>query len=53
MKYFAKIMKLGKEEYLVEFPGLSGCLTEGRSLDEAKENASEALNGWLAARCDR
>ena len=53
MNYFAHINKQKTGEYLVEFPELKGCLTEGKTLKEAKENASEALNGWLASHCDR
>ena len=53
MQYYAKIKKQKDKSYLVEFPGLPGCLTEGKSLEVAKKNAKEALNGWIAARCDR
>jgi len=52
MKYYARIKKCGDREYLVDFPELSGCLTEEKSIKQAKENAKEALNGWLAASCD-
>jgi antitoxin HicB len=44
--YTARILKQ-KRGYLVEFPDLPGCLTEGRTLEEALENAREALSGWL------
>ncbi|MBI4402613.1 MAG: type II toxin-antitoxin system HicB family antitoxin [Deltaproteobacteria bacterium] len=53
MEYFAKIKKEKDGGYLAEFPALPGCLTEGRTLAEAMKNAKEALNGWLAAHCDR
>ena len=53
MNYFARISKQKEGGYLVEFPELDGCLTEGKTLNEAKKNASEALNGWLASNCDR
>lgn len=53
MKYFSRISKQKTGEYLVEFPQLEGCLSEGKTLAEAKKNASEALNGWLASNCDR
>ena len=52
MKYFACISKQKTGEYLVDFPELAGCFTEGKTLEEAKKNASEALNGWLASNCD-
>ena len=53
MKYFAHIKKQKTEEYLVSFPELEGCFTEGETLETAKKNASEALNGWPASNCDR
>jgi len=52
MIYFAKISKQKDRSYLVEFPDLPGCYTEGDTLLEAKKNAKEALDGWLAAHCD-
>lgn len=33
--------------YTVEFPDLPGCITEGRSLSEALEMASDAASGWI------
>ena len=48
MKYFALIKKEKDGSYFVEFPELRGCFTEGKSLKEAKLNASEALNLWLS-----
>jgi antitoxin HicB len=53
MQYWAKIKKQSDGNYLVEFPELPGCFTEGKSLEEAKEYAKEALDGWLTASCDR
>ncbi len=53
MIYFAKVGKQKDGSYLVEFPELPGCLTEGKSKADALENAKEALDGWLAANCDR
>ena len=35
--------------YLVEFLDLDGCLTEGETMEEALENAKEALSGYLAS----
>jgi predicted RNase H-like HicB family nuclease/DNA-binding Xre family transcriptional regulator len=52
-QYYAKIVRQKDKTFLVEFPGLPGCLSEGNSLEQAKREAKEALNGWLAARCDR
>ena len=35
------------DAYNVSFPDLPGCLTFGHTLDEAKENAREALSAYL------
>lgn len=54
LSYPAKIKYIsGDKAYLVEFPHLPGCLTEGASLDEAKRNAKEALTGYLASIFER
>ncbi len=45
--YYARIRKQRGGGYLVEFPDLSGCLTEGGTLQDALRNAREALSGWL------
>jgi antitoxin HicB len=39
--------------YLVEFPDLPGCLTEGKTLEETKQNAKEALTGYLSSVFER
>ena len=38
-----------EETYWVEFPDLEGCVTEGSTLEEAMENAQEAMGLYLAA----
>ena len=38
-----------EETYWVEFPDLEGCVTEGESLEEAMENAQEAMGLYLSA----
>ena len=38
-----------EETYWVEFPDLEGCITEGSTLEEAMENAQEAMGLYLAA----
>ena len=53
MIYYAKIEKQKDGNYLVEFPELPGCVTEGKNKEDALKNAKEALDGWLAANCDR
>ena len=52
--YPAKI-SYSKEDksYLVEFPNLEGCLTEGATLENALQNAKEALTGYLASIFER
>lgn len=35
--------------YLVTFPDLPGCMSDGETVEEAIENASEAESAWLAA----
>ena len=47
IEYYARITKQRGREYLVEFPDLPGCLTEGDSIEDAISNAREALSGWL------
>jgi antitoxin HicB len=54
LSYPAKIKYISDDKaYLVEFPNLPGCLTEGESLEEAKHNAREALTGYLASIFER
>jgi predicted RNase H-like HicB family nuclease len=33
--------------YSAEVPGLPGCITEGETLEELRENLAEAARGWL------
>ncbi len=54
LSYPAKIKYFKQDKsYLVEFPDLPGCLTEGTSLDDAMSNAKEALTGYLASIFER
>jgi antitoxin HicB len=52
---YPAIIKYDKADknYLVEFPDLPGCVTFGRTLEEAKQNAEEALSGYLESIFDR
>ena len=34
--------------YLVEFPDLPGCLSDGATIEDAIANAADALRSWLA-----
>ena len=57
MKEFAypAIIKYDKDDkvYTVEFQDLHGCVTFGKTLNEAKEKAKESLSGYLASIFDR
>jgi predicted RNase H-like HicB family nuclease len=33
--------------YVVDVPELVGCMSQGRTLDEAIENTKDAIRGWL------
>ena len=46
--YVAYIRKDTDSDYGVEFPDVPGCITAGRTLDEARAMAAEALAGHLA-----
>ena len=52
---YPAIIKYDKSDknYLVEFPDLPGCVTFGRTMEEAKLNAEEALSGYLESIFDR
>lgn len=48
MDYIAIIHKDAASDFGVSFPDFPGCITAGRTLDEAKEMAREALTGHIA-----
>src|SRR5260221_14332504 len=33
--------------YLIEFPDLPGCISDGETIDEAIENGKDAVNCWI------
>ncbi len=35
--------------FVVTVPGLPGCITQGKTIDEATENAREAIEAYLEA----
>ena len=35
------------EGYVVEAPELPGCMSQGKTLDEALEHIKDAIKGWL------
>ncbi len=47
--YIAYLRKDADSDYGVEFPDLPGCVSAGRTLDEARAMAAEALAGHVAA----
>jgi antitoxin HicB len=54
IQYPAKIKYIREDKsYIVEFPDLPGCLTEGKNMDDAIHNAKEALTGYLTSIFER
>ncbi len=47
MDYIAIIHKDPNSDFGVSFPDFPGCITAGRTLDEAKDMAIEALTGHI------
>ncbi|MFQ5632590.1 MAG: type II toxin-antitoxin system HicB family antitoxin [bacterium] len=47
MKYYYAIINQTSEAIEVEFPDLAGCVTFGENWDEAIDNATDVLAGWL------
>jgi predicted RNase H-like HicB family nuclease len=47
MDYIAIIHKEPNSDFGVSFPDFPGCVTAGRTLDEAKDMAAEALTGHI------
>ena len=39
--------------YVAEVPALPGCVTQGKTIAEAKINIKEAIIGWLAVMNDK
>jgi predicted RNase H-like HicB family nuclease len=35
--------------YLIEFPDLPGCMSDGETIEEAIANGEDAQRGWMAA----
>ena len=47
MNYIAIIHKDPDSDFGVSFPDFPGCITAGRTIEEAKSMASEALHGHI------
>jgi hypothetical protein len=48
MKHYYAIFKKTKEAIEVSFSDLQGCVTFGKDLEEALDNAEDTLAAWLA-----
>lgn len=51
IEYPCNIRPLLAEEgggYLIEFPDLSGCISDGETVEEALANGQDAVKSWLA-----
>lgn len=35
------------EGYVLDVPQLPGCMTQGKTIEEALENAKDAIRGWI------
>ncbi len=33
--------------YIVDVPSLTGCMSQGKTIDEALKNVKDAINGWI------
>ena len=50
--YPFEVRELDKKEgggYLITFPDLPGCMSDGDTIEEAIANGIDAMNGWLAS----
>jgi antitoxin HicB len=48
--YPFSIRHLAQEDgggYLIEFPDLPGCMSDGETIDEAIDNGKDAVNAWI------
>ena len=53
LEYPFKIRSLSAIEgggYLIRFPDLPGCISDGETPEEAIENGKDALEGWISIR---
>ncbi|MBE9016006.1 type II toxin-antitoxin system HicB family antitoxin [Chroococcidiopsidales cyanobacterium LEGE 13417] len=47
MKIKAIIHSAEERGYWAEVPALSGCITEGETMEEVMTNLKDAIEGWL------
>ena len=48
MKLTVVVHEAGEGGYWAEVPAISGCVSQGESLDELLENVREAVEGYLS-----
>ena len=53
MKLLAVVEQDETGYYCAEAPALPGCVSQGKTIGEAKENIKEAIAGWLAVMNDK
>ena len=56
LEYPFEIRPLAQNEgggYLIHFPDLPGCISDGKTPEEAIANGADALQGWLETRHER
>jgi predicted RNase H-like HicB family nuclease len=53
MKLLAIIEQDDTGYYFAEVPALPGCVSQGKTIAEAKVNIKEAISGWLAVMNDK
>ncbi len=53
MTYKIIIEKDESGYFVAEVPGMPGCLSQGKTIDEAKENIKEAISGWIEVMSDK
>lgn len=52
MKLCIRISKSERGGFIASCPSLPGCVTRGQTKDQARENMSEAIKGYLASVSD-
>ena len=52
MKLCIRISRSEHGGYIASCPSLPGCVTRGHTKDQARENMSEAIKGYLASVSD-
>lgn len=53
MKLLAVIEQDATGYYFAEVPALPGCVSQGKTIAEARVNIKEAIAGWLAVMNDK